>query len=480
MRRIRPVTTLPAHDSRAATVNSENGSFRDPSGHIYTRDGILYRQVNPTYQEEFDLLIQSGLYQKLAERKHLLVKHEEVPLHLSATSGAYKILRPELVPFISYPYEWCFSQLQDAALLTLEMQKIALEHDMSLKDASAFNVQFQDAQAIFIDTLSFERYEEGKPWVGYRQFCQHFLAPLALMSKVDVRLNQLLKVYLDGIPLDITSRILPLSSRFKFSLGMHIFMHAKSQKKHANRGLTKTPAGKLSKRSMLFLIESLKQATTGLKWLPRNTEWFDYYQNNNNYTDQSMRQKEDLVDHWIDRIQPKTVWDLGANTGRFTRIASRKKMHVISWDIDPACVELNYRKVKSEREQHILPLILDLTNPSPAIGWDHQERRSLRARGPADLILALGLVHHLAISNNVPLPMVAAHFAKIGGHLIIEFVPKEDSQVQKLLATRKDIFPDYNKQNFEAACRQYFTIEQIADIQGSVRTLYQMRNRGTA
>ncbi|MCK4632380.1 MAG: SAM-dependent methyltransferase, partial [candidate division Zixibacteria bacterium] len=186
--------------TKKTTINP--GSFRDPSGFIFTREGTVYRQVNKSYQNDFDLLISSGLYQKLIDKK-LLVSHDEVEIDSGQSELAYKIIRPEQVPFVSYPYEWSFSQLKDAALTTLRMQKIALKHGMSLKDASAYNIQFIGNRPVMIDTLSFETYREGSPWVAYKQFCQHFLAPLALMSRTDVRLSQLLRVYIDGIPLDL-------------------------------------------------------------------------------------------------------------------------------------------------------------------------------------------------------------------------------------------------------------------------------------
>lgn len=197
------------------------GSFRDPSGFIFFENGSLYRQVNIVYRENYDQLINSGLYETLV-RLGLMVSHEEVDLHYARTNSAYRILKPALIPFISYPYEWCFSQLKDAALTTLEIQKKALDFGMSLKDASAYNIQFLDGKPVFIDTLSFEKYEEGQPWVAYRQFCQHFLAPLALMCFSDVRLNQLLRIYPDGIPLDLASCLLPLRTFLKFSLLSHI------------------------------------------------------------------------------------------------------------------------------------------------------------------------------------------------------------------------------------------------------------------
>jgi hypothetical protein len=207
----------------------EPGSFRDPAGFLFYLKKKLYRQVNQSYKEDYDLLIDSGLYQKLVEQE-ALIPHQEVDILFPQPLNGYKVIQPEFIPFISYPYEWSFSQLKDAALTTLKIQKIAFQHGMSLKDSSAFNIQFHMGKPLFIDTLSFEKYKEGEPWVAYRQFCQHFLAPLTLMSRRDIRLGQLLRIYIDGIPLDLAASLLPFSTRLNMSVYMHIVFHGKIQK----------------------------------------------------------------------------------------------------------------------------------------------------------------------------------------------------------------------------------------------------------
>jgi len=350
-----------------------SSSFRDPSGFLFFRDGLIYRQVNTIYKENYDRLINSGLYETLVHGE-LLISHDEVDVGQARSDKIYKIIKPELIPFISYPYEWCFSQLKDAALTTLKIQKKSLDFGMSLKDCSAYNIQFRKGKPVFIDTLSFEKYREGQPWVAYRQFCHHFLAPLALMSYKDIRLNQLFRVYLDGVPLDLASSLLPFRTRF-------------------------------------------------------------------------------------------------------SRIASDKGIQTISFDIDPAAVEKNYLECVRKGETNIFPLLLDLTNPSPNIGWENQERMSLFERGPADTVFALALIHHLAISNNLPLNKIANLLSRVCNSLIIEFVPKRDSQVQRLLSTREDIFPDYIEQVFEGEFLKYFTIENSVRIRDSERTLYLMQRR---
>ena len=453
-------------------------SFRDPNGFIFIREGKLYRQVNCSYAKEYETLMESGLYAKLTKAQ-FLVEHLETDAEPAEPDLAFKVIRPENVPFISYPYEWPFSLLKEAALNTLSIQKRALKAGMTLKDASAYNFQLLRGKAILIDTLSFDMYQEGEPWVAYRQFCQHFLAPLALMAYTDVRLNQLLKVYIDGIPLDLASRLLPFRTRLDFGLLTHLHIHARLQMQYAwQADQSALSSGKMTKQAMLGLIESLEKTVKKLDWKPTGTEWGDYY-NITNYSEAGFQHKQALVSEWVSRIEPKSVWDMGANDGTFSRLASDQGIFTLAFDIDPAAVEQNYRQIKTKKEQNIVPLLLDLTNPSPAIGWHNQERESVLERAPADMVLALALIHHLAISNNVPLSRLADFFADMGKWLVIEFVPKSDSQVQKLLASRKDIFPAYTREAFEEAFKERFDIREKVAVQESERFLYLMEKRDT-
>lgn len=446
-------------------------SFRDPSGFLFMDGGVLYRQINQSYVEEYDRLLSSGLYDRLA-KKNLLIPHREVDVPALQPEIAYKVIAPERVNFISYPYEWGFSQYKDAALVTLRIQKLALESGMSLKDASAYNIQFHRGKMVLIDTLSFEKYDEGKPWVAYRQFCQHFLAPLSLMALKDFRFGQLMRVYIDGLPLDLASKLLPGRTRLNLGLTMHIHAHAAAQKKYSAGG-TINKAPNFSKNAMLGLIESLESTIRKLQWKQSQTEWGDYY-NQTNYSNEGMQQKEQIIAGLIQQIRPGSVWDLGGNNGYFCRNVTSQGIPAIAFDIDPAAVESGYRESRSRKDPYLQNLLLDLTNPSPAIGWSNQERLSLPERGPADLVMALALIHHLAISNNVPLERVAEYLCGLGRRLIIEFVPKTNSQVQRLFQTRLDIFPEYTSEGFEKAFEKYYQIRQAISIPETQRTLYLM------
>jgi ribosomal protein L11 methylase PrmA len=455
-------------------------SFRDPSGFVYERDGVLYRQINRAYALDLARLSESGLCKELVA-DGLLVGAETVDTKLALEPGAVAVLAPERIPFISYPYEWSFGQLRDAALLTLEVMDRAMDKGMVLKDASAYNVQFRHGRPILIDSLSFTVYREGQPWIAYRQFCQHFLAPLALMALVDVRLGSLLRTHIDGVPLDLASRLLPATTRLRPGLLTHLHLHARAQSRAGASDGAERPAhaGNVSPTALRALIDSLRDTIRGLPWHPPKTAWGDYYANTN-YADDALQAKRGLVAEFIDAVSPtpRTCWDLGANTGEFSQIAAEREIQTVAWDIDPVAVERAYVGVRERGTTHLLPLLQDLTNPSPNQGWASTERDSLSARGPVDLLMALALVHHLAIGNNVPLGSVARTFASLGEWLIVEFVPKDDSQVRRMLSTREDVFPNYTAEGFEAAFGEAFEVRRREAIPGTVRTLYLMRRKG--
>lgn len=458
----------------------EPSSFRDPSGFVFYQNNRVFRQVNNSYKTELDTLFTSGLFEKLVTKKYLL-QHTKVSSQAGiripvGKNTAYALFEAQKIPFISYPYEWSFSQLKDAALLTLQIQKLALEYDMSLKDASSYNIQFFEGKPIFIDLLSFEHYEAGKPWVAYRQFCQHFLGPLLLMSMVDVGLGKLLQTYIDGIPLGLVSKLLPKKSYLSFGIVSHIHLHAQNQEKYASSAkVSNNTSLSLNKVALLGIIDSLESLIKKTKYESRSTEWGEYY-TFTNYSDTAFKKKRQLVKQFLNLIHPKIVWDIGANTGEFSRVASESGIFTVASDYDHLAVEKNYLRAQKNKEQNILPLVIDLTNPSPAIGWASSERKSFMERGPADLVLALALIHHLAISNNLPFSYIANFCSKIGTAVIIEFVPKSDSQVQKLLQTRKDIFVKYTQEDFEKEFSKKFKIVKKSVISGSKRTLYLMKS----
>jgi hypothetical protein len=354
---------------------------------------------------------------------------------------------------------------------------MALDHGMILKDASAYNLQFVDGTWKLIDTLSFEIYKEGEAWVAYKQFCQHFLAPLALMSYRDLRLNLMSRLFIDGVPLDIAAGLLPFRTKLNFGLLTHIHLHARTQARYAGKEVKREEVeGKISEKALKGLLDSLRNTVKGLGVRISGTEWADYY-DATNYSETAFEEKKAIIGRFVDQVEPDEVWDLGANNGEFSRIASDRGIYTVAFDIDSNAISKAYIQVRKDREANLLPLVMDLTNPSPGLGWAHKERQSLLNRGPVPMAFALALVHHLAISNNVPLPKLAHFFSEVCEHLVIEFVPKSDSQVKRLLTSRLDIFDDYTEEGFEAAFKTQFKILDKVSVPESERTLYLMKTK---
>jgi len=445
----------------------ESASFRDPSGFVFRRDGVLYRQVNRRFAGEWDAFLGSGLFDRLAA-DGILLGHEQAPLDTAfAPDDAHAVIRPRAVEFISYPYEWSFGQLKDAALLTLRAQVLAAERGFTLRDASAFNVQFVDGAPVLIDSLSFEPAEPGRPWDAYRQFCQHFLAPLALMAHRDPRLGLLLREYLDGIPLDLAARLLPLRTRLSVGLGSHIHLHARAQARpggaaaaaEAARGAGEArgrESRRMGRTGQAAILDSLRSTVEKLEWRPQGTTWSGYTRVTS-YSQAAAASKSAIVERFLGQTSGRWVWDLGANTGEFSRLAARMGRSVLALDGDPGAVEQAYRDVKRDGEL--------------------RERRSILERANADVVIALALVHHLAIGNNVPLDGIARFLASLGRELIVEFVPKEDPMVVAMLAHRRDVFPDFSIDSFRAAFEPVFETVREAPVEDSARTLFLMRRR---
>ena len=451
-----------------------DSSFRDPSGYIFTRDKKFYRVVNNSYKNNLNLLEESGLYKRLVEKNKILPHTKCESIDIDDTD-IYKIIFPEQLTHVSYPYEWCFSQLKDAALLTLDIQESSLQYGMSLKDSSAYNVQFHRGLPVMIDTLSFEEYKEGEPWVAYKQFCQHFLAPLTLASYVDIKSIRLLQLFIDGIPLDYVVKQLPLKAIVRPSIFMHIYLHSQAQNRNSNN--VKVAKKNISKTSILGLIGSLRSIINSLEWSPVDTEWGEYYADTN-YSTLSMNKKHQVIGEIINDLKPSTLWDIGGNNGEFTRLASNKGIDSVLFDIDYAAIEKSYRVSKIEKEKNIASFVMDFTNPSPGLGWNNKERPSIFNRSSADIVLALALIHHLCISNNLPFNLIAIFFARLTSkYLVIEFVPKSDSQVKHLLRTREDIFSNYDQQSFESAFLELFNITKNIKVENSDRIIYLMEKR---
>ncbi len=451
-------------------------SFRDPAGFLFSQNGILYRQVNTSFQDDFRFLHDSGLYRDLLDRNLIIAAplSDEQP---EAADSAFAVLRPERIPFVSYPYEWSFSGLKNAALLTLELQRHALDHGMVLKDATAYNIQFIGTGPIHIDTLSFARYCDGEPWVAYRQFCQHFLAPLTLMASVDPRTGLLLRTFIDGIPLDLACRLLRGRVKFNPYLFIHLFLHECFTRKDIHSERRAPRVHRLEKKKHLDLLQSLAYAISGLSLPGRRTNWTDYY-DRNRYSAGAFRAKCAIVNGCIDTIRPSNLLDVGANSGVFSKEAAAKGIYSVAVDFDAQVINGLYDSLSGPNASALLlPLVIDSTNPSPALGFGHEERESFSSRCDFDAVLALALMHHLLLTHNVPFFRMAGWFKSLGKNLIIEFVPSNDSQFQGMVATKTGVHQDYTRAGFEKAFGEHFLIEESAAIPESTRIIYRMRRK---
>ena len=445
-------------------------SYRDPAGFIFSKNGVLYRQVNKVFSKDFDFFLTSGCYEKLVN-KGMLIPHEVINENLTGDKEMYTTLQPAPIPFISYPYEWSFDMLKDAALLTLDLLKEAMDLGMILKDATPYNIQWHSGKLIFIDSLSFEQYDETKPWIAYRQFCECFLSPLLLSHHSKMPLQELLLAYSDGIPLLVTQALLPWKTKFSFHTYLHIHLHAKYSLKKPSATGEKTI---FSKRKLLNLITSLEILIKKLRLPESKSTWSDYYDEAAQRKDY-LEHKEKIIGKWLGKIKPESVADFGANTGEFSKLAATQNIKVIATDFDAFCINTLYKEIKKNSEKNILPLVLDLSKPSPAIGVNNDERDSFIHRTQVDLALALAMVHHLAIGKNISLGKIADFFKPVCNYLIIEFVPKTDEKILLMLRNKEDIYSQYTEENFRIQFQNHFNIQEKIMIAGSERTLYLMK-----
>lgn len=455
----------------AATTHP--ASYRDPAGHVFMRDGIIYRQVNQAYEKEYSTLMGSGLYETLT-RKGMLLPHEEVGVP-GTDERAWKIIKPRHLSFINYPYEWTFDQLQSAALLTLDIQSESMKAGMSLKDATPFNVTF-DAynRAVFIDSLSFEVYHSESPWIAYHQFCTTFLAPLLLASKRDPDLIRLLALHPEGIPLDLCSSLLPWSTKFHMLSALHIHLPARVK---PGKGPEKKVV--FSPDKLVRIIDHLRSGITALT-CKGASNWSDYYEETilgGGY----LEAKKKAVKELLSSISFQTVFDAGCNTGEFSMLLAGEGKQVVAADMDARSVhrlsvQLDFAQEKLGPRQ-VLPIVADLMNPPPAIGWGNQERPALLERIRTDLTMALALVHHLALGMNLPFSKMAETFSTISPWLLIEFVPKQDPKAQELIGHKRDIYADYDEQHFMTAFGEKYDLKESRTIGEMGRTLYLFRRK---
>lgn len=456
------------------------GSFRDSAGHVYVGRNAVLRTIHEEFAPTWKHVEESGFLDHAVASKLILPFAEVSPIR-----GSWKTLESPLLPFISYPYEWCFAQLKAAALHTLTLLDTALSHGLVLRDATAYNIQFVGTQPVFIDLLSFEPWQKDRPWKAYGQFCRHFLAPLALMALRGPECGKMLTSWLDGIPLPTASALLPWKTRFSPSLALHLHAHARLEKKYADARTAsrKLKQTRFSEKTIPNLSQSLRLAVEGLN-LPASlhTQWGEYY-TDTNYTEAAASDKK----QWLERVVAETAGtrelaiDVGANTAVYSQFLAESYQQVLAVDVDYLAVEKLQLELSQKGSQNILPLVVDLCNPPPAIGWNNDERPSFLARCRADYVSALALVHHLRFTGGIPLTEIAACFAgmtKSGGLHVLEFVPMEDSQVQRMLAARTDeTFSDYSLEACLGAFEKHFTLISQHNVRESARVLLLLKRK---
>ena len=448
-------------------------SFRDPSGYVFIEDNKVKRVINPIYFEQYKALTDSGFYKTLFDKKYL-IPHQEV----SSTESEISI-EASKIPFINYPYEWSFLQYKHAALLTLKIQKLCLENNFTLKDASAFNITFHEGKPIFIDTLSFDFYQENNPWLAYKQFIMHFLGPLVLTKCFGQDYLKTLSQNLEGISLQKLSKLLPFKSYFSPTILTNIHLLAKYDKKYESD--KKTVNNNLSKSSQIKLLDGLYDFISNLS-VNEKTEW-DHYYNQINYNEVAYQFKKEVVKDWFLSIKGKNLIDIGGNDGTFSRELKDISKLIIVADVDPNAVEQNYKQVLKNKEKMILPIVADVLNPSANYGFNNEERFSFIDRvkdSNLDGCLALAVIHHITLSGNIPFSLSAQFFSKMAPNLLIEFPARNDSWVQFLLDSKREVknhFDFYNEENFEKEYSVYFEILDKQKIASSERILYSLKRR---
>jgi len=447
-------------------------SFRDPAGHVIVGTDTVYRLVMPVAAADFTAVRSTPLLPELIKRGWLLDETPVTPdiLGDAAKHASFVVQHPKL-PLVTYPYEWTFSALKAAALRHLDIHLLALDYDITLSDASAYNMQFMGTEPVFIDHLSFRPYKPGEYWLGHRQFCQQFLNPLLLTSRLGVPFQSWYRGQLNGISPELLVKLLPWYERCRLSTLLHVVLQAKFTQTSRKEVKQVTRQTRLGKTQFVHMLSGLRKLISGLKPKLGKTEW-QHYATNHNYQNHEVTQKLAFIQQFAATVKPAQLWDIGCNDGKFSEAALNAGAgQVFGFDADIGALEYAYVHA-SKTQQRFFPLLLDLTNPSPGMGWALTERQSWLSRAKPDAIQALALIHHLAMSHNIPLAHIVKLLVALAPQGVIEFVPKADPMVQTLLALREDIFPDYTQAYFETYLSQQATIIKQEQVTASGRILY--------
>jgi len=471
-----------AHLPAAESVILEPGSFRDPAGAVVLQGGRVFRYLTGAAGDDLLALLDAPWFQQLVEVGAVAgsrpLKRTEAPSLFAIDADVTVVVEHPRIEFVSYAYEWPFEMLRAAAQHQLELTSRAFEHRYIVKDATPYNIQYAGTRPVFIDVPSFEPYAPGEGWRAYSQFSRMFLNPLYVHAYGGIAFQPWLRSSLEGIDTDIVRRLLPLRAKLRKSVFFDVVLQSMLSRRFGNneRVLKSVATRTIPDDVVRGMLGRMTKTIERIRRPKGESAWTGYESAKSHYSGEADAFKEAFVRRTLESARPHTVWDLGCNTGQFSLIAASVAKHVVAIDSDEPSVDALYRRARASHP-NILPLVMDLANPSPDQGWAQTERRGFSQRGIADWALCLALIHHIAISGNVPFPRFVDWLASSARSAIIEFVPKSDPMVQRLLLTRKDVYPQYTAERFEAALTQRFRIVERAAVPDCERVLYAVTGR---
>lgn len=461
-------------------------SFKDPMGFVYKEGPDIYRVVLNGFAKEWQELIESNLFFDLQKRGYLQ-KSKILPLEdyrdkisVFPENIIAVIRHEEKIPCISYPYEWSFSMLRDSALFHLDILKFCLGRRFILKDGTPYNIQFKGINPLFLDIFSVMPYTKGFPWVGFNQFSQQFLFPLFLLSYKKIPFHPYLRSRLGGIDIYSIKKFFSSVDVFKPGIFTYIFLPLFFQKTFAlfSDSIKEkiSSAGIINERIIIKNVNRLYKLIQSLK-PPQQFSLWRSYQENSPYNYQDKKAKSEFVRNEVREFKPRFLLDLGTNTGEYSLALTLFCDYIVSVDFDHDSIDVLYRRLKDKKIKNVLPLIIDIVNPSPDLGWNFEERPSFFKRVNPDMVLCLALIHHIVISNNIPVQEFVNWLVKLTPNLIVEFVSKKDPMVKALLKEKRDIYNNYNEKFFEVCLKKYGDIEKKLKLPSGLRTLYYFKRK---
>ncbi len=451
-----------------------NLSYRDTVARIVEKNNIFQRYIFYTYKQEYDHLMNSGLYSELV-KKGLLIDHKEIKSDIE-DNNIYKLILPKQIAFQSYPFEWTFSQWKNTIIAFLKINKIALKYGMILKDASPYNYYLIGDKAIMFDTTSFEFYPKNGFWRAYNQFCKEMLSPLALIYYKGQEWSKLSLSNFRGIEINFASLNLPVKSWFNISILLNIHLHSKYTSKKKRLTNQQSKNNLLNAHKLEILLDIIQKNAEKMhpqrQW---ESDWSEYYEEDIESLEY-LREKELTINNWLKKIKPNSVLDLGANTGRFSFIASQYTNKVIALDYDPKCIEYITKKVSDLNVNNIFTLVGNIAEPSPTLGYFNSETISMNKRLKSQLVLCLALFHHLIITNKLSFKQTFYMLNEYcNEYLIIEYVPKDDKKFLMISEFSKIYLKIYTLSNFKTELMSYFNILEEKPLNDSGRILFLLK-----